>query len=229
MKKMLRGYILGILSAALLIGRTVYAANTVTLYGVLMNGIKIVVDGRTINPKDANGNPVEPMIYNGTTYLPVRAVADALGKQVYWDGTNYTVYLGERENSFSSIALRLGKAVNIGRRFINAYGFMDNYGNPYSEALALEYNEGYAEFLLNMKYSRFKGTIAVAEGTDNWIESTVRIYADGKEIYTSPAISKVTTPIQLDLDLRGCDDFKIEVDGSYLTTTVYFAECGFYQ
>ena len=61
----------------------------------MTNGIKIFVDGQKINPKDAQGNSVQPFIYNGTTYLPVRAVADALGKAVYWDGPNYTVYLGK--------------------------------------------------------------------------------------------------------------------------------------
>ncbi len=40
--------------------------------------IKIVIDGQEICPRDAAGNEVEPFILDGTTYLPVRAVADAL-------------------------------------------------------------------------------------------------------------------------------------------------------
>ena len=56
--------------------------------------IKLVVDGVLVEPKDANGNVVEPFIYNGTTYLPVRAVATAFGKDVSWDGENAIVYLG---------------------------------------------------------------------------------------------------------------------------------------
>ncbi|MBQ9976669.1 MAG: hypothetical protein IJP16_09160 [Clostridia bacterium] len=46
------------------------------------NDIKICIDGNYITPKDAGGNVVEPFIINGTTYLPVRAVASALGKEV---------------------------------------------------------------------------------------------------------------------------------------------------
>lgn len=57
--------------------------------------IKIVMDGAPITPKDANGNTVEPFIYNGTTYLPVRAVGSAIGKKVEWDANSKTVYLGE--------------------------------------------------------------------------------------------------------------------------------------
>jgi hypothetical protein len=33
-----------------------------------------MIDGVTITPKDVTGNVVDPFIYNGTTYLPVRAV-----------------------------------------------------------------------------------------------------------------------------------------------------------
>ncbi len=51
--------------------------NTTTLYDVATGGISIVVDGQKINPTDVNGNTVEPMIYNGTAYLPVRAVANS--------------------------------------------------------------------------------------------------------------------------------------------------------
>ena len=83
MKKILKGYLSGVMSAALLAGCiTAFAANTTTLYDVIADGVRIVVDGRRINPTDANGNTVEPIIYNGTTYLPVRAVANAFGKAV---------------------------------------------------------------------------------------------------------------------------------------------------
>lgn len=66
---------------------------------VQYDNIKLVIDGATITPKDANGSTVEPFIYNGTTYLPVRAVGNALGKQVSWDGKTKTVYLGDAPNS----------------------------------------------------------------------------------------------------------------------------------
>ena len=57
------------------------------------SNIKIYVDGALITPKDANGNIVEPFISDGTTYLPVRAVGEALGKKVEWDGKSQSVYL----------------------------------------------------------------------------------------------------------------------------------------
>lgn len=58
-------------------------------------GIKVVVNGIEVTPKDAAGHEVEPFTSNGTTYLPVRAVAAALGQDVEWDGATKTVYIGD--------------------------------------------------------------------------------------------------------------------------------------
>ena len=49
--------------------------------------IKVVVDGKQLS------TPAEPFIYNGTTYLPVRAVGEAVGKEVAWDNDTKTVTL----------------------------------------------------------------------------------------------------------------------------------------
>ncbi len=69
------------------------AANEPKSIEVTNREIKIVVDGDLITPVDASGNPVEPFIFGGTTYLPVRAVAGALGLSVDWDGETSTVLL----------------------------------------------------------------------------------------------------------------------------------------
>ena len=45
---------------------------------------KIVIDGQERTFKDVNGNVVYPMLYEGTTYLPVRAIGEIMGKTVYW-------------------------------------------------------------------------------------------------------------------------------------------------
>lgn len=60
---------------------------------ITYRGISIVLDGSEIIPTDANGTPVEPFIYNGTTYLPVRGVASALSLSVDWDSATNTVTL----------------------------------------------------------------------------------------------------------------------------------------
>lgn len=88
MKKIIKGYILGFLTAALLIGGTVYATQKV----------KIVINGAELIPTDATGKVVEPLLVDGTTYLPVRAIAQALGLDVEWEDKTYTVKIKEIKN-----------------------------------------------------------------------------------------------------------------------------------
>lgn len=63
--------------------------------GITYRGIKVVINNQEITPCDANGNPTEPFIVDseGTTYLPVRAVAGALGLDVGWEDATSTVVL----------------------------------------------------------------------------------------------------------------------------------------
>ncbi len=62
---------------------------------ITYRSIRIVIDGQEIAPCDERGNGVEPFIMDatGTTYLPLRAVAGALGLSVEWDAATSTVKL----------------------------------------------------------------------------------------------------------------------------------------
>lgn len=78
----------------------VYSENITRYY----NNIKIKIDGVTITPKDANGNIVEPFTIDGTTYLPVRAIAEALNMEVTWYSDTNTVWLKTASNSSQSLS-----------------------------------------------------------------------------------------------------------------------------
>lgn len=47
--------------------------------------IKILVNGTEFEPKDANGKEVMTFVYDGTTYAPLRALAEAYGLEVGYD------------------------------------------------------------------------------------------------------------------------------------------------
>ena len=59
----------------------------------LRNDITVVVDDTARTFTDANGKTVYPLLYQGSTYLPIRAIGELMGKRVDWDGKTNTVTL----------------------------------------------------------------------------------------------------------------------------------------
>lgn len=55
--------------------------------------IKVTLNGKAVEMKSEDGQTVNAVVYNGTTYLPVRAISNALGMKVEWDQANRTVVL----------------------------------------------------------------------------------------------------------------------------------------
>lgn len=101
MKDKLKGIVLGIVIGVMLVPTAFAAIGTVTK-DLSYDDIKISLNGKIIEPKDANGNKIEPFIIEGTTYLPVRAVGDALGLNVEWEATSKTVLLTDSSKSIST-------------------------------------------------------------------------------------------------------------------------------
>ena len=71
--------------------------------------ITITLDGKVVDLVDANGNPVEPFLLNGTNYLPIRTAAAALGLEVGWDGDTHTIILEHPAESKPTYITRTGK------------------------------------------------------------------------------------------------------------------------
>jgi|CZCB01.1.fsa_nt_gi hypothetical protein len=72
------------------------AAKQEEVIAIINHGLKIVLNGQEFAPKGADGQPVPPLTYKGSTYLPVRAIAEALSIAVDYDYPSQTVYLGEK-------------------------------------------------------------------------------------------------------------------------------------
>ncbi len=55
---------------------------------ITIHPIRILVNGETFQPTDVNGNEVMVFTVNGTTYAPLRALAEAYGLEVGYDAAN---------------------------------------------------------------------------------------------------------------------------------------------
>jgi len=90
-------YVITIVAVFLLGNVVSYAASPmlkkITAY--LDSSIKMTINGKQFVANDANGNPMIPITYNGSTYLPTRAISQAVGLNVLWDAETRTVKLGK--------------------------------------------------------------------------------------------------------------------------------------
>jgi hypothetical protein len=199
------------------------------------NNIRVVVDGVLITPRDGLGNVVEPFVVDGTTFLPVRAVAEALGQNVDWDGTTNTVYIGEAPPTAATPApqptppqevniplfrqpfLRVGNV-----NWFNATGYetdnrlmitisqqgFDHYGEAIGGGRFRYTN--YVVYSVPANATRFTATLNPAPGGGN-PEVIYTIHADGNIIYTSPTMTQNVSPIPINLDISNTTELKIEV------------------
>ena len=211
---------------AALCGGTALAANTVyRTITVQYDGIKLVVDGVTVTPKDANGTTVEPFIYNGTTYLPVRAVGNALGKQVTWDGGSKTVYLGEAPGSTTWL---MDVCPPYQSRYIDTPTTFEMAGQTYTHGFtASTGNTGYALFNLDGNYSTLSFDLGHIDST-HLTDAQICIYLDGElsQVIDASAESMVT---HFDIPLHNALQLKIALDGTgwsaYVNPHYGFANC----
>lgn len=59
------------------------------------SAVKVTVDGKNFAIKDGKGKAVNPIQYNGTTYVPVNSVATALKKPISYDSKRSTFKIGK--------------------------------------------------------------------------------------------------------------------------------------
>lgn len=71
---------------------------------VISPDVTVTLDGVAQTFADAAGTSVYPVIYNGTTYLPVRAVAELVGLNIEWIGSTKTVAITTETETTTSTA-----------------------------------------------------------------------------------------------------------------------------
>lgn len=78
-------FLSGALAALLISSATVSAFAAGGLITLNVQPAQVMVNGEVFQPKDAQGRDALVFTYNGTTYAPVRALAEAYGLTVGYD------------------------------------------------------------------------------------------------------------------------------------------------
>lgn len=240
MRKRLQGLVAGILVGIVLTSGAVFAKQASETAQIFYNNIRVLIDGGEIVPKDANGNLTEPFIMNGTTYLPVRAVANAFGKDVEWDGATQSVYIGKKDqtkpdNYLHKVQYNDYKEGANGSDFTIINGTITDYNNNVYTNGVLFYNEDsynsvegdsdeanlLISYPLNSQYKNLKGKIVLPKAYDitTWEKkqdnlrtsgTDVWFYGDGRLLYKATNVT-ASMPFNVDINVKGVNQLTVKV------------------
>ena len=90
MKRKTTYFLVGVLVVVLLLAMSVTALASDGSFTITIHPIRIMVNGEVFQPKDVNGQDVMVFTVNGTTYAPLRALAEAYGLEVGYDSATNT-------------------------------------------------------------------------------------------------------------------------------------------
>lgn len=127
----------------------VYAgSNMEEIKAYLNSSIGFSIDGAAYYPTDANGNKLTPITYQDSTYLPVRALADALKVPLDFDAKNNQVLIGSTTpvtSDLSDVNYNENQTLEIQQAFTISESYESSYapklmvtGDSYQKTVATD-------------------------------------------------------------------------------------------
>ena len=154
----------------------------------------------------AAGGRVYPIIYNGSTYVPLSAVAEMFDTPIEWDGQNRIVYLGQTGKTYDFIQdlkpysgsewLKKNSSVTVVDRTV--YGYINPVLGGSDEIM---YN-------LSGKYRRLSFKL-YNDSTDYY--GYVTIYGDGEQLFRQ-RIDQGSFPKEFVVDVNNVSQLIIDMD-----------------
>ena len=227
MKKMqkFRYFALGVLFAFVLSSLTFPALAALSRKTIqVSSGVNLYVDDTKFIPTDVNGNQVEVFLYNGTTYLPARAISEVLGKPIQWEGLTSSVYIGKHSSDTPAVLVQ-DLDYYTGSNVRTKTSLKDNLGNTHYNVVDGAFDNVYK---INGEYTRIAGTLFQQYDYRSITGSiaTLQIYGDGKLLYTAEMKGGID-PIDFSVNLTGVLELRISISrGYYLNGAI--ADFGLY-
>lgn len=199
------------LALMLVFSTVVFAARRVNIT-VTYDNIKVFVDGNQVQfGKDTKGKQIEPFIYNGTTYLPLRAVGEALGKEVQWDPSTKSAFLGSGviDNNTAQVNTEEKDLVNT----LNAFNSTDHvnvYKTGKNKGIELRLwsnTETNINYNLEGKYTNISCLVGVEEASK---KGSLKFIGDGRTLAEYPIESDKMAD-NVNVDVSGVRNLMIQL------------------
>jgi hypothetical protein len=93
MRKHFKGFVMGVLFMLILSATVAVVAATEGVWRQIFHGVNVTLNGASMEFDDED----RPFILDGRTFLPVRAISEALDFEVFWVAETSTVYIDATE------------------------------------------------------------------------------------------------------------------------------------
>lgn len=220
----IKSFTLGVCLALVLTSTITVMAQTIDVF---MGGIKVYWEGVEKTLRDNKGDKVEPILYNGTTYVPLRAMSNLMGKDVDWNQNEKAVYVGKKPTMKTYSLEDMKKNINGSSSYYEkTYEFyLKNEKINITDGAIAQVWDSVTTYVLDNKFSSFKGKMVMPyKEVGEQGEATVTFYSvenDGTaNKIKSYHLKKTEEPIDFDVDLAGVTNFRIYASGS---TVIYDA------
>lgn len=106
---------------------TSFAANALSKTINVSYGINVEFNDQPITMTDAAGKPVDAFLYQGTTYVPIRAISETFGAYVGYDSSTNTAYVYDDFTEIITAGYKLYTTIALCESTLDLYATSVNY------------------------------------------------------------------------------------------------------
>lgn len=215
----IKGFVMGVLVTIMASGTIMVVANSQTVSRNITYGVQVSLDGQVLQLPDDS----QPFIMGNRTFLPVRAIADAVNLPVDFDASANMVHLGNRHAGLRRPLREAAPHFNSSNR-IQAETTASLGGVTHQNAIRFDVNDsgtGFTTHNLDGQFRNLTFTFGGVDGAPNR-NTTLRIIGDGVTLLEQ-TVNSNALPIQESVFVEGVRELRITVSRQS-TVSLSFAE-----
>lgn len=210
-KERVKGFVIGFVACAMLSTTMLVTANTGGVMREVFYGVNINLNGQVLQLADID----RPFIMDGRTFLPVRAISEALEIPVDWDGSTRTVFVGTIPHGapfWTTVPPFERERINI--RTVNMQG------QSYANAITANSTGGWSRHNLNAQFNTITGVLGRIDGGVGGTDvagntPSISFVGDGREL-ASFNLDFHTAPQEISVDVTGVLILQIQITQPWL-------------
>jgi hypothetical protein len=148
--KRFRDIFIGVLIGCMIMATPVLADSILTKIDVVLNGVNVQLEGQDVQ--------VDSILYNGSTYLPMRKVAELVGKDIEWKQETMTANIIEKTDVKEKEGDNVPNEVNVIKELM-----YDEFISMFDKMVVLDYVDETTEPNLFIRHYIYNGDLTFEE------------------------------------------------------------------